>query len=200
MKELYIYLDESGDLGVSKKASKNFVIGAISVTSPVKINRVLKRIRRNILKKKERKYGEFKFHKSSDRIRKILLKRINPFVDKINYILVKKDRAKLTYDYTNLAVSLIMLVIENEKFNRLNIILDRTLPKKVIKKFNELLLISIGKEDKGSKIKIEHLDSNRVNCLQATDFVVGSIAYFHKGNSDYYNLIKNKIRKKVTIE
>ena len=47
----YIYIDESGDLGTKKGSSKYFVIAAIKVEDSKKLDKIIKKTRRNFKKK-----------------------------------------------------------------------------------------------------------------------------------------------------
>ncbi len=59
----YIYIDESGNLGFSKKGSKYFVISAIVINdeeTQKKFKRIPKKIRQRKLKKSLKKQSELK--------------------------------------------------------------------------------------------------------------------------------------------
>ena len=46
---IYMYIDESGGLGVKKGCSKYFVISALLVKEPERLNRIIKNMRRNVI-------------------------------------------------------------------------------------------------------------------------------------------------------
>ena len=69
---MYIYLDESGDLGFNKRSSKHYVIAVLATHDPKTIENALKRYRTKIRttpSKKYRKLGEFKFNNAPDNVK-----------------------------------------------------------------------------------------------------------------------------------
>jgi len=71
----YIYIDESGDLGIN--GSKYMVIASLLIDNPKKLNRIIKNMRRNKFKKELSKTNEIKGNKSSIEIKIHLLKELN---------------------------------------------------------------------------------------------------------------------------
>ncbi|TSC97113.1 MAG: hypothetical protein CEN88_167 [Candidatus Berkelbacteria bacterium Licking1014_2] len=56
----YVYIDESGDFGLSKKSTKTVIIAASFLNSPKELSIWFKRIKRRKLDKKLRKHSEIK--------------------------------------------------------------------------------------------------------------------------------------------
>ena len=48
---MYIFLDESGDLGFSKRSSKWFLFTMVVIDDPKKLERVIKKVRKTLNKK-----------------------------------------------------------------------------------------------------------------------------------------------------
>ena len=71
----YIYIDESGDLG--KHGSEYFVIAAIVTDNPLKLERIVKKVRQRKLKKRIREMPELKANKSDRVVRESVLKKKN---------------------------------------------------------------------------------------------------------------------------
>ncbi len=71
---LYVFIDESGDLGFTQKSSKYYVIASVETKNDHQIGHVFKKIRKK-LRRKERDIPEFKFTKTNHDIKlKILSK------------------------------------------------------------------------------------------------------------------------------
>lgn len=74
---IYIYIDESGDLGDGKGSSAYFVIAALKVIDFVPLDRIIKKARRYKFRKELCKANEIKANKSSPEIREYLLKELS---------------------------------------------------------------------------------------------------------------------------
>jgi hypothetical protein len=74
---MYIYLDESGDLGFTSKSSKSFVVALLYTNNPKHIRRILKKVRCRLLRKKYRDLPEFKSSRSDDFVKKRILEHLS---------------------------------------------------------------------------------------------------------------------------
>ena len=72
---LYVFIDESGDLGFTPKSTKYYIIASVETRDYVELNNVVKRVRRT-LKKHKKNIPEFKFTRSNDVIRRRLLNKL----------------------------------------------------------------------------------------------------------------------------
>jgi len=72
---LYASIDESGDLGFTKKSTRYYVIVGVEAVNGKQIDQVFKKIRRK-LKKRERDIPEFKFTKTNKRTRPKILSKL----------------------------------------------------------------------------------------------------------------------------
>jgi hypothetical protein len=70
----YIYIDESGDLGVG---SKYLVLSALIVDKPEELDRIIKNMRRHKFLKELSLAQEIKANKSSEEVRKYMLHDLN---------------------------------------------------------------------------------------------------------------------------
>ncbi len=86
----YAFIDESGDLG--KRGSRYFTIAALVVDDPLKLERIIKKLRQRKLKKKIRELPEIKANNSDEVVRKYVLKRVKKTDCEIYAIVVEKDR------------------------------------------------------------------------------------------------------------
>ena len=72
----YIYIDESGELGLSKMSSKVLIISALIADDSRKLDRIIKNARRYKFSKELRKAKEIKFNKSSRELKEYLIKKL----------------------------------------------------------------------------------------------------------------------------
>ena len=72
---IYIFIDESGDLGLG--GSKYLVLSALIVEDYFPLYRMIKNMRRHKFRKELRKASEIKANRSSDELRRYMLKKLN---------------------------------------------------------------------------------------------------------------------------
>lgn len=205
-------MDESGDLGFSKKSTKFFIIAYIVSKEPypslrIKMKRLLKKLHRR------GKYSflrnELKFSRMNDYCRKAVLEEISQSDFELGVVVVEKKHVKkelrqdLKILYNWLLVHHIMSALLPRLLakQKINIIFDKSLSKRRIRDFNEYLIAKasylsyrVGNEIPLERIYSQHIDSKKDPCLQAADAVAG--AYFQKyekGNSQYVEIIEDKI-------
>ncbi len=203
---IYIFLDESGDLGFNfkkKKTSKVFVITCLFAKNKGPIEKIIKKTHSELQKKYKRKFGIIHAFKEKPITRQRLLKRLAEKDCSIMTIYLNKMRV-----YTKL---------QNEKqvlYNyAANILLDRIYTKRLVSSPSKIFLVASRRETSkflnenfknylNNQIKNKHKIDIEVlikapheeKSLQAVDFA--SWAIFRKyeyGDDRYYNLIKNKI-------
>lgn len=86
-----MYIDESGDLGIS--GSRYLVLSALIVENPQDLDRVIKNMRRNKFKKELKKANEIKAHASSKEIIIYMLKKLNEInKSKVFYVVLEKKK------------------------------------------------------------------------------------------------------------
>lgn len=215
---VYGFLDESGSSNL--KTSKCLVAVLVIVNYIHQIDVALtkkKKLYKDIKEVFEESKGEFKFnifmkHIKKDAVKKYLIKTLKKiseldieiFVNVVNKLLDKyaTQRAKnnLIVDYCNQNFSFIY----KDKFN---IFADKEFYKPA---FDVLYLSlkpqTVGITDNINKVKerlreckiveIKHVDSKHSKGLQLADLICGSVfQYFERNNPEYYNIIKNKIRR-----
>lgn len=194
----YIFLDESGDIGFGDKSSKFFTITLLvcGVKEETELQRIVKKARQKILKKKLRQVPELKWNNSTDIIRNRILSKIAEI--KIEIFTIILDKSKV-YDYLrekkhklyNYLSNLILT--ECSVDGSFELIVDRSKSKRSLRDdFDRYIRFKL--KDTNSNLKIIHQDSKSSGCLQSLDFISGAI--FNKyefGNLDYYNIIKPKI-------
>ena len=202
MNKIFIYLDESGDLGFNKGSSKYFVISFIAMDT--KTNLILKRKIKKV--KKRHKIGkdvEIKANKSNHSLRVDVLKEICSLPIEIYSITTKKQGInkslrKDTNIFYNYMVNLILVpYIEESKISNLCLIADSRI-NKVSKgmRFGDYLKYKVFFENNLYKIKldIKYLDSLTSYGLQAVDFITNSIfKSYEQANDRYYKALRGRI-------
>ena len=196
----YIYIDESGDLGTKKASSKYFIMAAIKVEDSKKLEKIIKKTRRDFKKKmltsNEVKGGNLPYELKI----KILEKLKNIDYEVFIIIFDKENRFKIGYGdnkkaYDILASRLAKLInIDKPTF----IFIDKSKNKQEeIDNFNELFLNNLNNIKK-QPIKIEHADSMHYKGLQMADLISWStFQNFENDNPEFLDMIKNKVVKLV---
>ncbi len=95
---LHIYIDESGDLGLSEKSSRVLVISSIMVNDPKPLDRIITNARRNKFRKELQTATEIKANKSSPELRRYLIEKLNDVKD-IQGIHCILDKRKLYSEF-----------------------------------------------------------------------------------------------------
>lgn len=196
----YIYIDESGDLGTKKASSRYFVMAAIKVEDSKKLEKIIKKTRRDFKKKmltsNEVKGGNLPYELKI----KILEKLKNIDYEVFIIVFDKENRFKIGYGdnkkaYDILASRLAKLInIDKPTF----IFIDKSKNKQEeIDNFNELFLNNLNNIKK-QPIKIEHADSMHYKGLQMADLISWTtFQNFENDNPKFLDMIKNKVVKLV---
>jgi len=199
---MYVYLDESGDLGFGQGGSKYFTIAFVVVENPIYFLRCVKetKIKHNIPR-----YEELKGNTTREIIKKDLLYRIKKLDIEVHAITVRKKNVdpklrkdtNILYNYV-VGLSLLERILAEPKGTKVSINVDR----RVISitsgfKFNEYIRYKIWYESQRPDIDLEikHPDSLKNHAIQGIDVICNSI--FKKYNSNNYklfNIIKSKVK------
>lgn len=200
---MYIYLDESGDLGFKEKSSKWFLFTLVMVEDNKKIEKIIKKVRLGLKKKYKHKTTELHAYHSDDTTK--------------NRVLSKLAKEDIKVVSTILNKSKVYIDLQNQKnylYNyTANIILDRLINNKLIDKDKQIFLI-VDKKDTKKSLKdnfinyiTNAMDSKNIKDfnmtlsrsqdekgLQAVDFISWAIfRKYEKGDYRFYELIKDKI-------
>jgi len=204
----FVFVDESGDLGVGQCASRYFTICAVITTNPTQLERIPKRVRRRILKADLLRKAELKFHNSDTYVKEEVLRRIAA-LDDIGIVGVSARKAKsfrreeANADRTYLQLLEILardVILSCRKARAFDFILDmRPFEKAVPRVLDAYLLSEIRRECDESKIiapdtRISRYDSINSRGLQVADFVAGAIRRKHElGDPTYYDIVSERI-------
>ena len=200
---MYIFLDESGDLGFSKGSSKWFLFTLVVVDDARKLERIIKKVRRSLNKKHKVHLPELHSYHCDDITRTRVLRSLAQ--EDIFVVTTVLNKTKVYVDLQNQ---------KNYLYNfTANIILDRLMNTKII---NPDTYISLVVDRKDTK---KHLRDNFISYitkamnnrregafnmslaashdekgLQAVDFISWSIfRKYEKGDYQFYEIIKDKI-------
>lgn len=169
----YIFIDESGDLGTKKSSSKYFVMAAIKVDDPKKLDRIIsktkKSLRKNIIA------NEIKGSKLPKEIKIAILNRL----DNIDYdvfiiIFEKIYRYKVTQGYDNKKLYDILSAelaktIHIDAPTEIYIDKSKNKPFEIID-FNKMFLENLN-NCKNYPIKVNHANSMNFKGLQMADLI-----------------------------
>lgn len=207
---IHIYIDESGDLGFSSKSSKYFIIAALITEDTLKVSKCITKIRKERLRKKNKKIPELKFHNSDYVIRRRLLQSFAKTDIKIAFVVLRKNqvydelKSKQNILYNFLCGSLIDKIFQKYKINsKIKITVDRSLTRINRESFNNYLgyraSLNSTKGFNPNFLKINHINSTQDKCLQAVDFIAGAVARKYNHNDvSFCELIDKKIE--ITLD
>ena len=202
---LYIFLDESGDLGFSTRSSRWFVITVVLTSNHRRIEKCVKKVHKGLKKKYKRVKELHAYH--SDAITKRRILRLLSEVDDLQIFCIVLNKRKVYIDLRrqknylyNYTANILLDRIYNRKIvkndNKVLIYIDQRETNKFLKKnFEDYLsnnLIQRGNSNFEIKIKASHTEK----CLQAVDFISWAIfRKYERGDYEYYNIVESKIIK-----
>jgi len=199
---MYVYLDESGDLGFGGGGTKYFTIAFVVMKDPIHFIRCVKEVK---IKHNIPRNVELKGNTTREVIKKDLLSRFQKLDIEVYAITVRKENVEpklrrdtnILYNYT-VGLSLAERILQEPAGARVFINVDR----RVISitsgfKFNEYLRYKTWYEGQRQDIDLEikHRDSHRNYAIQGIDVICNSI--FKKYNSNNYklfNIIQDKVK------
>lgn len=200
---MYIYLDESGDLGFSKRSSKWFLITVAISQDGRCLERVVKKVWRS-LHKKHKHIGELHASHEKDMTRIKMLQMIAACDDvKIMTVVLNKSKVYVDlqeqknylYNYT---ANILLDRLHNSDIlpngETIDLVVDRKDTKKALREnFINYLSSSMSKR-RAENFTVTLHASHENKSLQAVDFVSWAIfRKYEKGDFEFYELIKNKI-------
>jgi len=199
---VYVYLDESGDLGFKQGSTKYFTIAFVIVRDPVSFRRCVKAVKTRYHIPQS---VELKGNTTREVIKKDLLNKFLKLDMEVHAITVKKKNVEpklridtnILYNYI-VGLSLVERILQEPAGTRVIITVDRRITSITSGfKFNEYLRYKIWyeKERQDIDLAIYHLDSHEAYAIQGIDVICNSI--FRKYNSNNYalfNIIQDKVK------
>lgn len=196
---LYIYMDESGDLGFNfeKGSSKNFVITLVVTNNDAPLCRCMKKARDKILQKKLHQRPELKANESNEQVISRVLNEFLKIDAQVHYIVVNKERVyeylrtnkKKLYNY----IAGIILQETKIVFNKIVLKVDKREPKLIARQdFDQYITEKL--KSSGVDVDICHLSSVNDQGLQVVDHVCWSIfRKYERADDKFYNVFRDKI-------
>lgn len=211
-----VFIDESGDLGYGLESTKYFVVAFLYIRNTPLFRDNFRWLYLRLKRRHRYFLDELHFSESTDSVRRKGLQLICKTDDlEFGIIVVNKhkiDRGSSLYEDTNLLYRYIIVhnvmnnMIPKLAFReRLNVILDKRVPRsqrKLFREYAELKGYQVSKRD-GKKdvfyrdrLKVEHRNSKYEPCLQAADFLAGAeFQRFERRNYAYHNIINDKMNE-----
>ncbi len=205
---LYLYLDESGDLGfdfVSSAPSMFFTVAVLAVKGEVRNralhNAVRMTIRRKLRKARDGDPAELKGSGDSLELKKYFYLRAREIEFKVCAMTLDKRKAipHLLEDKERIYNYLARLVLERLSFSdsRVRVILtvDRSKNKREIERFNKYVISQIkSRLDPIVPLEIYHRMSHQVPQLQAADlFAWGIFRKYERGDTEWFDIFREKV-------
>lgn len=195
----YIYIDESGDLGLSERSSRVLIISSLIADNPAQLDRIIKNARRHKFNKELKKAKEIKFNKSSPELREYLIKALNEIngcqaihcimhKGKLYSTYLKEHKDKL---YNFVAGGLANNITLNADIVEIRV--DKSKGKNFLRTdFNQYFEKKLRNSSVIGKINIFHSYSENFSGIQFADLLSDS-AYqkFNNSDSHYMELIDN---------
>ncbi len=199
---MYVYLDESGDLGFGQGGTKYFTIAFVVAENPVPFRRCVKSIK---VKYDIPRDVELKGYTTRESIKADLLNRFAKLDIEVHAITVRKKNVEpklqrdtnIFYNYM-VGLSLVERILQEPPNSEVIINID----KRIISitsgaKFDEYLRLKTWyeRERQDIELKIYHIDSQKSHAIQGIDIICNSI--FRKYNSNNYklfNIIQGKVK------
>ncbi|MDD2666451.1 MAG: DUF3800 domain-containing protein [Methanocellales archaeon] len=192
----FIFIDESGDLGM--KGSNYMVIAALFVKDYRPLDRIIKNMRRYKFRKELKNVCEIKTNKSSDAVRKHMLKKLNNIPNaRIFYIVLEKkklysdylkDNKDKLYNYVAGKLAKNIIILED---TQLEIKIDKSKGKHLLREdFNRYFLQNLCEGSDHMRVTIDHSYSHSWSGIQFADLLAWCcFQKFEHGNSEYIDII-----------
>ncbi len=215
----YLFVDETGDLGFSKKSTRYFVVGCVYTTPAARLRKEMQKIREKLRRKG---YAEdeikFRLRKKAQRIEDVAKHVLKEVVENdklrdvkfggiaLNKSTVKEDLRRKPHFLRNyiLAHHVIWGLysdadVKIREGDKLVITYDRSMGPKSIWEFNEYLRSKLNRAENllhkpPVHPEVKHVDSKADLGVQLADLVSGAIwQSYEKGNWEYYEIIRDKV-------
>lgn len=208
---LYLYLDESGDLGfdfVNKKPSKYFVVTILVVkghdANRRLISGVKKTLRRKLNPKNKRKriVSELKGTKTTIEVKEYFYRQVRDLDLAVYAIVLNKRRIfsslmkEKSRVYNFIARTVLDQIPYSNATMKVELTIDKSKSKPEIMEFNSYLYSQLeSKIDPAVPLNIYHVDSKEHHALQAADlFSYAVFEKYERRRDQWYNIINKKIK------
>ncbi len=200
---MFVFIDESGDLGFDftkkGKPSDFFVVGAIKIGDGKFLNRVIKKHRKGLRKKKEAG-KEVKFSNTSPTNRGRILEDIAELDLEIFFVYINKRKAYsyIKDDPVRMYSYLLKILAEKCFASAINeetkIVFDMCFPRAQQEALKLYLFTQNANLFSSKNVEIVHMVSHESNGLSCVDFACGAMSKKLMGDESYYKIIKDKVK------
>lgn len=201
---LYLYLDESGDLGFdffAKKPSKFFTVTILTVSGIMNNRRLINAVKKTIKRKLPKGQVEMKGVKDSIGVKDYFYKQVSTIPFDLYSLTLNKRRV---YDslakqkdrvYNFIARNALERIPVENASTRIEVIIDKSKSKNEIREFNEYIIRHIkGRIDPRIPLDIYHWTSHENMGLQAVDtFSWGIFRKYEKKDYKWFNVFKGNV-------
>lgn len=202
---LYLYLDESGDLGFdffAKKPSKYFTVTVLAVSGKDNNRLLINAVKKTIKRRLRRQDAELKGAKDSLALKKYLYSQLGTVPFEIYSLTLNKQRVYESLAkqkdrvYNFIARNVLDKIPVENAATRIEVIIDKSKSKKEIREFNEYIIRHLkGRIDPRVPIDVYHRTSHENLGLQAADtFSWGIFRKYEKKDEEWFSIFREKIR------
>ena len=202
---LYLYLDESGDLGFdffAKRPSKFFTVTVLAVTGVENNRRLINAVKKTIRQKLPKGRREMKGSKDSAAIKQYFYGRVSAVPFAVYSVTLNKRRVYESLAkqkdrvYNFIARNVLDRIPIEGASSRIEVIIDRSKSKKEIKEFNEYIVGQMkGRIDPRVPLDVYHRTSHENLGLQAADlFSWGIFRKYEKNDAEWFEIFKTKVK------
>ena len=203
---LYLYLDESGDLGFdffAKKPSKYFTVTVMLVYGMESRKRIAKAVKRTLQNKLAKKGTELKGAKQSIEVKRYFYRHVESVPFELYALTLNKRRV---YDYLSQKKDRVYNFIARKVLDvipfvnasvRVGLVIDRSKSKKEIREFDEYLIRQLSSRiEPRIPLDIDHHLSHEDLLLQAVDlFSWGVFRKYERDDMEWFDVFKSKIKR-----
>ena len=204
---LYLYLDESGDLGfdfVNKKPSKFFTVTILAIRGPANNRLLIKAVKKTLARKLNRRksvVSELKGARTVFEIKMYFYGQIEELKFGVYSLTLNKKRVfeRLTINKERVYNYISRLVLDKIPIEKAQeqviLILDKSKSPKEVRDFNQYVLRQLaGRLDPKVPLDIKHENSCHYHGLQAVDlFSWGVFRKYEKKDTVWFDVYKDKM-------
>jgi hypothetical protein len=211
---LFLYLDESGDLGfdfVNKKPSRYFVVTVLAVHGPDDNRRLIKGVQKAIRRKlnprghRSRIVEELKGTGTDIEVKRYFYGQVRDIDFELYAIILNKRKAfsQLMENKARVYNYIARILLENIPLDRaavkVDLVIDRSKSKPEIREFNAYIRSQLeARLHPTVPLHIEHHDSKEHGGLQAVDmFSYGIFQAYERKWMEWLNIFEDKITLRV---
>ena len=198
MVKQYAFIDESGDLG--PRGSTHFVVAAAIVYDPHRLSRIIKKVRKNRMRKSLKALGELKANNTDDIFKQRIYELIARSDTEIYATVI--DKRKVRSDlyrakeklYNYLCGLLIKLIAKSRE--EIEIVLDqKSTNKATMEDIRSYIWREVRQRWPNCRVSIHLRDSQFSPPLQVTDFIAWAVyRKFSRQDSRWYDRIKARVK------